>query len=100
MLVTEGSIHRVQVRTPSQTVTIPWDSAQDLVARCIAAYPTVHPVVERFRAVGTSRAVELFDPSDRDFALAVIDAWRAEVGDDKLPRGIDKLRAALLAERY
>jgi hypothetical protein len=81
----ERSIHRVRVQTPSQTVTLPWESAQDFVARCIAAYPTVHPLVDRFRAVGTSRPVDLLDPGDRDFALAVIDVWAADVGDDDLP---------------
>ena len=64
----------------------------------IAAYPTVHPVVDRFRAVGTSRPVDLHDPGDRDFALAVIDAWAADVGEDALPRGIAELRTALRDE--
>jgi hypothetical protein len=94
----ERSIHRVRVRTPARTVTIPWDSAQDFLARAIAAYPTTHPVVERFRAVGTSRPVELLDPGDRDFALAVIDARSAEIGDAPLPPGVDELRAALRGE--
>jgi hypothetical protein len=53
--VPERSINRVQVRTPSQTVTLSWDAAQELVARMLAAYPTMHPVVDQFRAVGVSR---------------------------------------------
>jgi hypothetical protein len=91
----ERSIHRVKVRTPSRTVTLPWDSAQAFQARCIAAYPKVHPVVEHFRAVGTSRPVEMLDASDRTFALAVIEAWAAQVGEKKLPPGISELGDAL-----
>jgi hypothetical protein len=64
-------------------------------SRGLAAYPTVHPVVEQFRAVGVSRAVELFDPNDRTFCLAVIEAWSAQVGADELPPGISELRDAL-----
>jgi hypothetical protein len=52
----------------------------------------VHPVVEQFRARGVSRPVELLDPSDRTFALAVIEAWAAQ---DALPPGIRELRDAL-----
>jgi hypothetical protein len=47
--VPERSIDRVQVRTPSQTVTLSWDGAQELVARMLAAYPTTRPVVDQFR---------------------------------------------------
>jgi len=83
------------VRTPSHTVTIPWESSQDFVAHALAAYPTTHPVIEQFRAVGTSRPVDLTASSDRDFALAVIDAWRVEASVAELPAGIDELRAAL-----
>src|SRR5438128_927816 len=91
----ERSIHRVRVRTSSRTVTLPWQSAQDFQARALAAYPTVHPVVERFRAVGTSRPMELTDPNDRTFVLAVIEAWTAQVGEDELPPGIGELGDAL-----
>jgi hypothetical protein len=61
----ERAINRVQVRTPSQIVTLPWESAQEFQARCIAAYPTMHSLVEKFRAVGVSRPVELLDADDR-----------------------------------
>jgi hypothetical protein len=91
----EHSIHRVRVRTPSHMVALPWDSAQAFQARCIAAYPTVHRVVEHFRAVGTSRSVDLLDPNDRTFALAVIEAWAAQVGEKELPPGIRELGDAL-----
>jgi hypothetical protein len=91
----EHSIHNVRVQTPSRMVSLPWESAQDFVARCIAAYPTVHPVVEEFRARGVSRPVELTDPNDRTFALAVIEAWSAQVGEAELPPGIVELRDAL-----
>lgn len=91
----ERSIHRVRVRTPSRVVTIPWESAQDFQARALAAYPTVDPVVERFRAVGTSRPVDLSDPNDRTFDLAVIEAWTADVGEDELPAGIGEVGDAL-----
>ena len=94
----ERSIHRVRVQLTARTVTLPWDSAQDFVARALAAYPTVHSVVERFRAVGTSRPVDLTDPSDGTFALAVIEAWAAQVGEDALPPGIAELRDALREE--
>jgi hypothetical protein len=86
------SIHSVRVQTPSRLLAFPWGSAQASLARCIAAYPTVHPLVEQFRAVGVSRPVDLTDPGDRDFALAVIDAW-AET--DELPLGISELADAL-----
>jgi hypothetical protein len=62
----------------SRTVTLPWESAQDFVARALAAYPTVHPVVEHFRAVGTARPVDLTDPNNGTFALAVIEACPLE----------------------
>lgn len=89
------SIHTVRVQTPSRLVSLPWESAQDFVARCIAAYPTVHSVVDRFRAVGVSRPVDLTDPNDRTFALAVIETWAAQVGADDLPAGIRELGDAL-----
>ncbi len=93
----ERSIHRVRVETPSRTVTLPWQSAQDLQSRALAAYPTPHPVLERLRAVDTSRPVELTDPNDRTFVLAVIEAWAAQAGKDALPAGIDDLAEALRA---
>jgi hypothetical protein len=89
------SIHNVRVQTPSRVVSLPWKSAQDFVARCIAAYPTTHPVVERFRARGVSRPVELTDPNDCTFALAVIEAWNAQAGEADLSPGIRELRDAL-----
>ncbi len=94
-MVAEHPIHNVRVRTPSRMVSLPSESAQDFLARALAAYPTVHPVVERFRAVGVSRAVELLDPNDRTFCLAVIEAWSAQIGADELPLGIAELRDAL-----
>ena len=94
----ERSIRRVRVRTTSRTVTLPWQSAQDFVARALAAYPTVHPVVEHFRAVGTARPVDLTDPNNGTFGLAVIEAWAAQVGDEALPPGIADLRMALREE--
>jgi hypothetical protein len=74
-------------------VSLPWDSAQDFVARCIAAHPTTHRLVDQFRSRGVSRPVELIDRDDRTFALAVIEAWSAQV--DELPPGIAELRDAL-----
>ena len=79
-------------------VSLPWESTQDFVERALAAYPTVHPVVEQFRAVGVSRPVELLDANDRMFSLAVIEAWSAQVETDQLPPGIRELRDALRAE--
>jgi hypothetical protein len=79
-------------------VSVPWDSAQDFVARCVAAYPTTHPVVQQFRARGVSRPVELIDPDDRTFALAVIEAWAAQAGEAELPPGISELRDALQSQ--
>jgi hypothetical protein len=94
--VTEGRpIHNVKVRTRAKTVKLPWESAQDFVARAVAAYPTVHPVVEQFRGRGVSRPVELLNADDVTFALAVCEAWAAQVGDDELPPGIVELRDAL-----
>jgi hypothetical protein len=89
------SIHNVRLRTPTQMVSIPWESAQDFVGRALAAYPTVHPVVEQFRAVGVSRPVELTDPNDVTFVLAVIEVWAAQLGYDALPEGIPNLAEAL-----
>lgn len=89
------SIHKVRVRTRSKTVSLQWKSVQGLVARCIGAYPTTHAVVEQFRARGVSRPVELVDANDRAFVGAVIDAWAAQVGEEKLPHGILGLRNAL-----
>jgi hypothetical protein len=96
-VVSEHSIHHFRVRTPSQMVSLPWESAQDFVARALAAYPTVHPVVDQFRARGVSRPVELLDTNDRTFVLAVIEAWTAQVGEDELPPGIVELSDALRA---
>jgi hypothetical protein len=96
--VAEHSIHYVRVRTPSQTVSLPWESAQEFVGRALAAYPTVHPVVEQFRARGVSRPVELLDADDRTFVLAVIEAWGAQVGEDDLPPGVSEFRDALRGE--
>jgi hypothetical protein len=84
------------VRTPSRLLSFPWESAREFLARCIAAYPTVHPLVTQFRAVGVSRPVDLTDPGDRDFALAVIDAWAKT---DELPPGISELADALRGKR-
>jgi len=93
--VTERSINRVRVQTPSRTVTLSWRAREDLVARLIAAYPTTHPVVWEFRSVGTSRPLGLHDPNDITFVLAVMDAWALDVGEQALPDGIQKLRSAL-----
>jgi hypothetical protein len=67
------SIHNVRVQTQSHLLALPWESAQEFLARCIAAYPTVHPLVTQFRAVGVSRPVDLTDLGDRAFALGVIE---------------------------
>ena len=87
----QHSIHYVRVQTTSRLLSFPWESAQEFLGRCIAAYPTVHPLVERFRAVGVSRPVELTDLDDRAFALGVIEGWAAQVGTDELPPGISEL---------
>jgi hypothetical protein len=94
-MASERSIHNVRVRTRSKIVSLPWESAQDFVGRALAAYPTVHPVVEQFRAGGVSRPLELLDPNHRTFCLAVIEAWSAQIGTDELPPGIPELRDAL-----
>ena len=91
------SIHHVRVQTPSRLLSVPWESAQEFLGRCIAAYPTVHPLVEQFRAVGVSRPVDLTDLGDRAFALGVIEGWAAQVGEDELPPGISELADALRA---
>jgi hypothetical protein len=92
---THHSIHYVRVQTPSRLLSFPWESAQEFLARCIAAYPSVHPLVEQFRAVGVSRPVDLTDLGDRAFALGVIEGWAAQVGEDELPLGIGELADAL-----
>jgi hypothetical protein len=92
------SIHHVRVQTPSRLVALPWESSQRFLARCIAADAAVHPLVEQFRAVGISRPVDLSDHGDRDFALAVIDAWTADIGTAELPQGISELADALREE--
>jgi hypothetical protein len=89
------SIHSVRVRTPSRLLAFPWESAQEFLTRCIAAYPTVHPLVDQFRRVGVSRPVDLTDPADRAFALGVIEGWAAQVGEDGLPPGISELASML-----
>jgi hypothetical protein len=89
------SIHYVRVQTPTRLLSFPWESAQEFLARCIAAYPTLHPLVEQFRAVGVSRPVDLTDLGDRAFALGVIEGWAAQVGEDELPPGISELADAL-----
>jgi hypothetical protein len=89
------STHYVRVQTPSRLLSFPWESAQEFLARCIAAYPTVHPLVDQFRAVGVSRPVELTDLGDRAFALGVIEGWAAQVGSEELPPGISELADAL-----
>ena len=63
----------------------------------VVACPTVHPLVEQFRAVGVSRPVDLTDPGDRAFALGVIEGWAAQVGEDELPPGISEFADALRA---
>ena len=82
------SIHSVRVQTPFRLLAFPWESAQEFLARCIAAYPTEHPLVTQFKAVGVSRPVDLTDPADCAFALGVIEGWVAQVGKDQLPPGI------------
>ncbi len=89
------SIHHVRVQTPSLLLSVPWESAQEFLGRCLAAYPTVHPLVTQFRAVGVSRPVDLTDPGDRAFALGVIEGWAAQVGEGELPTGISELADAL-----
>jgi hypothetical protein len=79
-------------------VAFPWESAKAFQERALAAYPAVHRVVEQFGAVGVSRPMELLDPNDRTFALAVIEAWTAQVGEEELPPGIAELRGALRAD--
>jgi hypothetical protein len=62
-----------------------------------SAYPTVHPLVTQFRAVGVSRPLDLTDLGDRALALGVIEGWAAQVGTDELPPGIAELRDTLAA---
>jgi hypothetical protein len=95
VVVTDRSINLVRVQTPSRTVTLSWRERDDLVARLMAAYPTTHRVVWQFRSVGTSRPLELLDPNDMTFVLAVIDAWALEAGAEELPSGVGELRSAL-----
>ena len=83
------------MQTPSRLLSLPWESAQEFLARCIAGYPKVHPLVAQFRAVGVSRPVDLTDLGDRAFALGVIVGWTAQVGEDELPPGISELAGAL-----
>jgi hypothetical protein len=66
---------------------MPWESAQDFAGRALAAYPTVHPVVEQVRARGVSRPVELLDADDVTFVLAVCEAWAVQVGEDQPAAG-------------
>lgn len=61
----------------------------------LAGYPTVHPVPGQFRAAANSSPVEMTDPNEMTFALAVIEAWAAQVGEDRRQRGIAQLRDAL-----
>lgn len=89
------SIHYVRVQTPTRLLSFPWESAQEFLGRCIAAYPSVHPLVDQFRAVGVSRPVDLTDLGDRAFALGVIEQWAAQVGESELPPGISELAGAL-----
>jgi hypothetical protein len=89
------SIHNVRVATRSKLVSMPWESAQAFLARAVAAYPTTHRLVGQFWAVGVSRPVDLSDADDRTFALAVIEAWLAQIGSDPLPPGISELRDGL-----
>jgi hypothetical protein len=91
------SIHYVRVQTPSRLLASPWESAQEFLERCIAAYPTVHPLVTQFRTVGVSRPVDLTDLGDRAFALGVIEGWAAQVRTNELPPGIAELRDTLRA---
>jgi hypothetical protein len=86
------SIRSVRVQTPTRLLAFPWESAQEFLARCIAAYPTEHPLVTQFKAVGVSRPVDLTDPADRAFALGVIEGWAAQVGEDELRLGSASLR--------
>jgi hypothetical protein len=79
-------------------ITLSWREREQLVARMIAAYPTTHRVVGPFRSVGTSRPLELVDPNDMTFVLAVVDAWALDVGDDEIPQGIADLRSALRSD--
>jgi hypothetical protein len=74
-------------------MSIPWESREALVARCLAAYPTVHPVVDRFRDVGVSRPVGLTDPNDVAFMLGALDSWATT--EEELSPGISELRDAL-----
>jgi hypothetical protein len=97
-VVTEGSSERVQVETPSRTVTLSWDAREGLVARLLAAYPTTHQVVSKFEGLDTAGAVKLSEPNDMTFVLAVIDVWALEAGEDLLPEGICRLRAALRSD--
>jgi hypothetical protein len=85
----------VGVQIPSRLLAFPWESAQEFLARCLTAYPTVHPLVQQFWTVGVSRPVDLTDPADRAFALGVIEGWAAQVGEDELPPGISELADAL-----
>jgi hypothetical protein len=81
------SIHNVRVQTPSRLLAFPWASAQEFLARCIAAYPTEHPLVTQFKAVGVSRPVDLTDPADQAFALGVIEGWARRSASTRCRRG-------------
>jgi hypothetical protein len=95
-VVAEHSIHNnVRVRTPSRMVLLPWQSAQDLLARALAASPSVHPGVERFRTVGVFAGRGVARPERQNLLPRLIEAWSAQIREDELPPGIPELRDAL-----
>lgn len=87
-------IDTVEVVLSSGTVTLPWQSRQDLLAH-LRGYGSSAAVVSAFEAVGTSQPVTL-SLEQKNELLSRIEAWERQLSSiHKLPESIWELRNAL-----
>ena len=89
-------IDPVTVQLRRDVVVISWEERTDLLAR-MAADPSAWHVIEKFRALGTTRSIVPSRDEARELHARLLD-WVGEVGYDRLPEGLRALLAALAEE--
>ena len=86
---------RIRIALSRGEVGLPWTSRTALLEE-IRHLDSAQPIIEAFKAVGTSRPVTLA-PEQKGYLLELIEAWGDQThgGLKALPAGVWELRIAL-----
>jgi hypothetical protein len=94
MPVTVEQLNRVTLTTLRGDVEIPWQARDLLLARLQLA-ATAGPIVQKIRAVGAMRPVELTE-DEKALVVAELDFWR--LSHDQIPVPLYELRNELYTD--